>query len=100
MDMALVRGRPDVRCASFCPANETRFIAPFNREGDGMAVPIAVASTVLAVILVIALAREIRLRRALESLLRRLLTYWRSHEERKPRDAGHSVDAGDCRLHK
>ena len=37
-----------------------------------MAVSIAVASTVLAVILIIVLAREMRLRRALESLLRRL----------------------------
>ena len=46
------------------------------------------------------LAREIRLRRALESLLRRLLSYWRTHEKRKPRDAGHSVDTDDCRLHK
>ena len=42
-----------------------------------MAVPIAVASSVLAVVLVVVLAREIRLRRALESLLRRLLAYWR-----------------------
>ena len=46
-----------------------------------MAVPIAVASTGLAVILIIALAREMRLRRALESLLRRLLSYWRTHEK-------------------
>ena len=44
-----------------------------------MAVPIAVASTVLAVILVFVLAREIRLRRALECLLKKLLTYWRPH---------------------
>lgn len=64
-----------------------------------MAVPIAVASSVLAMILVIALAREIRLRRALESLLRRLLSYWRTHEKRYPRDVGHSTDVGDRRLH-
>jgi hypothetical protein len=63
-----------------------------------MAVPIAVASTVLAVILVIVLAREIRLRRALESLLRRLLSYWRSHEERNTRDTRHPADPGDFRL--
>ena len=44
-----------------------------------MATPIAVASSVLAVVLVIVLAREIRLRRALECLLKKLLTYWRTH---------------------
>jgi hypothetical protein len=60
---------------------------PFAPEGDRMAVPIAVASTVLAVILVIVLAREIRLRRALESLLRRLLTYWRTHAHTRVPDA-------------
>jgi hypothetical protein len=72
----------------------------FHPEGDRMAVPIAVASTVLAVILIIALAREIRLRRALESLLQRLLSCWRTHEKHETRDAGSSADADDCRLHK
>ena len=65
-----------------------------------MAVPIAVASSVLAVVAVVVLAREIRLRRALESLLRRLLAYWRTREEHNPRDTGRSADAGDRRLHK
>ena len=65
-----------------------------------MAVPIAVASSVLAVVLVVVLAREIRLRRALESLLRRLLAYWRTREERTHRDTAHPVDADDRRLHK
>ena len=63
-----------------------------------MAVPIAVASTVLAVILVVALAREMRLRRALESLLRRLLSYWRTHEKPKPRDVDRPADDGERRL--
>jgi hypothetical protein len=63
-----------------------------------MAVPIAVASTVLAVILVVVLAREIRLRRALESLLRRLLAYWRNHEKTKNHDTAGPADAGDSRL--
>jgi hypothetical protein len=35
---------------------------------------------------VIALAREIRLRRALQSLLRRLLAHWRTHETTCPDD--------------
>ena len=63
-----------------------------------MAVPIALASTVLAVVLVIVLAREIRLRRALESLLRRLLTYWRTHENRKTHDADDPAAPRDPRL--
>ena len=53
-------------------------LVPFQPKGDCMAVPIAVTTTVLAVVLVFVLAREIRLRRAFESLLRRLLTYWRT----------------------
>jgi ABC-type phosphate/phosphonate transport system permease subunit len=65
-----------------------------------MAVPIALASSVLAVVLVVVLAREIRLRRALESLLRRLIAYWRTREERTHRDTGHPADAADHRLHK
>jgi len=43
-------------------------------------------SSLLAVVLVIALAREIRLRRALQSLLRRLLAHWRTHETTCPDD--------------
>lgn len=40
--------------------------------------PIILASSVLAVVLVLALVREVRLRRALQALLRRLLKKWRS----------------------
>jgi beta-lactamase regulating signal transducer with metallopeptidase domain len=39
------------------------------------------ASSVLVVFLVLALAREIRLRRALQELLRRLLEKWRSFHD-------------------
>ena len=60
---------------------------------------VLVCSSLLAVVIVLALAREIRLRRALESLLRRLLSYWRSHEERQPRDTGRPVDTAADRLH-
>jgi hypothetical protein len=67
---------------------------------DAMPEVLGLVSSVLTVILVVALAREIRLRRALESLLKRLLSYWRTHEEQKPRDVGHQpVDADDSRLH-
>ena len=37
------------------------------------------ASSLLAVIVVLALVREVRLRRALQTLLHRLLIHWRSH---------------------
>ena len=63
-----------------------------------MAVSIALASSVLTVVLVIVLAREIRLRRALESLLRKLLAYWRTHEERKTRNADDPAAPRDPRL--
>ena len=41
--------------------------------------PIILASSVLAVVLVLVLVREVRLRRALQALLRRLLEKWRSN---------------------
>ena len=43
-----------------------------------MAAPVLLASSALAVVLVLALVREVRLRRALQTLLRRLLERWRS----------------------
>jgi len=39
---------------------------------------ITLASSVLAVVLVLTLVREVRLRRALQALLRRLLDRWRT----------------------
>jgi hypothetical protein len=39
---------------------------------------IVLASSALAVVLVLALMREVRLRRALQGLLRRLLDKWRT----------------------
>ena len=43
-----------------------------------MTAAVLLASSGLAVILILALVREVRLRRALQALLRRLLTKWRS----------------------
>ncbi|MCY2990747.1 MAG: hypothetical protein NTY19_23140 [Planctomycetota bacterium] len=40
---------------------------------------IVLASSALALVLVLALVREVRLRRALQVLLRRLLVKWRSN---------------------
>ena len=49
-----------------------------------MTAPILLASSLLAVVLVLLLIREHRLRRALEALLRRLIAHWRSHEKNRP----------------
>ncbi len=56
-----------------------------------MTSPILLASSLLAVVLLLVLAREVRLRRALQTLLRRLITLWRSntHDQSTSR-GGHS----------
>lgn len=46
-----------------------------------MVASVLLASTALAFVLVIALVREVRLRRALQAVLRRLLQKWRSHND-------------------
>ena len=43
-----------------------------------MTAPIILASSVLAIVLVVALIREFRLRRALQKLLSKLLYVWRN----------------------
>ena len=58
---------------------------------------VCLASSLLAVVLVLILIREHRLRRALESLLRRLLTHWR-HNEANP--ARNPVDLPDRSMRK
>jgi hypothetical protein len=45
---------------------------------------VVAATSLLAVVLVIALAREVRLRRALQHLLARLLDLWRNPHETVP----------------
>ena len=42
------------------------------------------ASAVLVVLLTLALAREVRLRRALQSLLKQLLSFWRNRDAEEP----------------
>ena len=61
-------------------------------------VPIPGASSVLAAVLVLALVREYRLRRALQTLLRRLLIYWRSHETNDDADSSGRRPSHDERL--
>jgi hypothetical protein len=46
-----------------------------------MTAAVVLASSVLAAALVLALVREVRLRRALQVLLRRLLERWRSNTD-------------------
>ena len=54
---------------------------------------VVVASSVLVLILICALTREVRLRRALQRLVARLLSYWRSQHE----DEISSLQRGDDR---
>ena len=46
-----------------------------------MTLPILVTSSLLVVILCVVLAREVRLRRALQRLLAKLLAHWRNAHE-------------------
>ena len=45
---------------------------------------ILTASAVLVVLLAVALAREMRMRRALQSLLKKLLSFWRNRDAEEP----------------
>ena len=45
-----------------------------------MTVSLVAAGSVLAVLFTLVFARELQRRRALESLLSNILTYWRSHD--------------------
>jgi hypothetical protein len=45
---------------------------------------ILMASAVLVVLFALALAREMRMRRALQSLLKKLLTFWRNTDAEEP----------------
>ncbi len=60
-----------------------------------MTASIVLASSLLAVVLVLILIREHRLRRALESLLRRLINHWRNHEKTSTREP---LDLPDRRM--
>ncbi len=51
-----------------------------------MTATIVLASSLLAVVLVLILIREHRLRQALESLLRRLINHWRNHATNPTRE--------------
>jgi hypothetical protein len=57
------------------------------------------AGTLLSAVLALALLREVRLRRALEALLRRILTAWRkmheSNESDTPRPRAPNPDSDD-----
>ena len=46
---------------------------------------VVLASSLLAILLTLALAREVRLRRALQRLLARIFNHWRNAHESDPR---------------
>jgi len=54
------------------------------RKETNLSHVILAASSVLVVLLALALAREMRMRRALQSLLRKLLSYWRKSDADEP----------------
>ena len=74
--------------------------SPFqNLKGGALVLFVVVAaSSILAAVLALALAREVRLRRALERLLSRILAAWRRRHDRSTMDSrdadshGHSDD--------
>jgi ABC-type phosphate/phosphonate transport system permease subunit len=53
---------------------------------------ILTACAVLVVVLALALAREVRLRRALQSLLKQLLSFWRNRDETPAARRGNADD--------
>ena len=64
-----------------------------------MNAPLILASSLLVVVLALALAREVRIRRALQRLLARVLTLWRNqHAEKFPENDPDRSDSGDHRL--
>ena len=56
--------------------------------------PLVVCLSLALLLAVLALAREVRLRRALQLLLARLFARWRSHED-ETHAAGTAADDGD-----
>jgi len=58
-------------------------------------VPIILASSTLILVLVVALVREVRLRRALQALLRRLLAHWRPYVRPARHTPTDDVDRAD-----
>ncbi|GAG33442.1 unnamed protein product [marine sediment metagenome] len=59
-----------------------------------MNLPLLVVGSTLVIVLVLALAREVRLRRALQRLLARLLAHWRNHDVE---DTSHASQQPDRR---
>jgi hypothetical protein len=57
----------------------------FVSEGRVMNAPILICSSLAIAVLILALAREIRLRRALQLLLTKILVRWRSHHKHENR---------------
>jgi hypothetical protein len=62
-----------------------------------MTAAIVLASSLLAVLLAVALLREIRLRRALQKLLAKFLILWRTHANHRNHSSAppHAADRSD-----
>jgi hypothetical protein len=79
------------------------FLSGFQRGGERLEnLGIVAALALLASVLTLALVREVRLRRALEALLRRILTTWRKlhapNDSDSRRPAARDRDHPDERL--
>ena len=55
--------------------------SPIRLRSPGMTAAVLLASSALAVVFALALVREVRLRRALQTLLRRWLERWRADRQ-------------------
>src|SRR5438045_2906015 len=75
---------PGIDCASCRLSREVLHDCQPGRGGVSMLVCLVVASVcLLSAVLALALLREVRLRRALEALLRRILNTWRQFHAAK-----------------
>jgi hypothetical protein len=66
----------------------------FSRRRPTLNHAILTAYALMIVVLVLALAREVRLRRALQHLLKTFLTYWRNRDANKPVATSGDIDDG------
>jgi hypothetical protein len=71
------------------------FLRPVNQRKEIiLSHVILAASSVLVVLLALALVREVRLRKALQRLLTKLMSFWRNNDAENSRDAPSKVDDG------
>jgi hypothetical protein len=64
------------------------------KETNCMTYAVILASSLLAVVLTLAFAREVRLRKALQRLLAKLFTHWRTANGTHPMNRPHDAECG------